>query len=103
MAKEQEVIDIPQDAEAELTSHFAEPSYNVTFTDGSETYFNVSDIVALLKTPEINEETNEEEITYHAELISGLSVTLDEDAFDDLKRLKNWTNDKVNGEYNVVK
>ena len=95
-------VNISHDAEEELASHFSEPAYNVKFSDGSETHFNVSDVVALIKAPELNEEKNELETTYHAELISGLSVTLDEPAYDDLKRLKNWTDDKVNGEYNVI-
>lgn len=92
---------MPDQAEAELSSHFSEPSYRVSYEDGSEVRFNVSDIVALLTAYEIQDEnSNKAEITYNAELISGLEVVLDKNTYEELKHLKNWDDEKVNGKFN---
>lgn len=87
-------VDINPSAEAELKQHFKEESYKFTYNDGSEVRFNISDIVALL-TSYVEDDNKNVELTYNVELISGLEIQVDENTYNELIEIKQWTNDDI--------
>lgn len=87
-------VDINPSAEAELKQHFKEDSYRFRYEDGSEVRFNVSDIVALL-TSYVEDDNKQVELTYNVELISGLEIQVDENTYNELISIKQWTDDDI--------
>lgn len=86
--------EMPVSAEAELQSHFSEPSYRVEYENGTEIMFNISDIVAVMH--------DVEEAVYRVILISGFDFDVDESTYNELKSAKNWTNDETNGKFHKI-
>lgn len=98
MAKEPQVNipeSMPDEAEAELQSHFTEPSYHISYEDGSEVYFNLGDVVSIFS------EKRDDNMVYSVALISGFDFEISQDYYNELKDLKNWHDGMNDGKYHL--